>query len=261
MTIVRHPSVAGSFYPDDPTTLRHSIEQYINEANLTPLHPKAVIAPHAGFIYSGPIAGSVYKILGQLSSKITRVVLLGPSHRVAFKGCALSSADFYITPLGEIAIDKESYPSINALPFVHERDIAHLEEHSLEVQLPFLQLLLRDFLLLPIVVGNATPEQVAVLLNLVWGGDETLIIISSDLSHYHSYDTAQTMDEKTSLAIEILEPKHIGHNQACGHIPINGLLLAAKQRNMSARTIDLRSSGDTAGSKDQVVGYGAYVFE
>jgi len=261
MPNVRHPAVAGTFYPNKPMTLQQSVAQYIDAAHTISAKPKAIIAPHAGFIYSGPVAGSIYKTLAQRSSQITRVVLLGPSHRLAFSGCALSSADIYVTPLGNINIDKKAADSIRLLPFVQELDAAHLEEHSLELQLPFLQVVLPQFLLLPIVVGNASPEQIATLLDHVWRGDETLIIVSSDLSHYHAYEIAQQLDQNTSTAIENLCPANIGHEQACGFLPVNGLLLAAKQHNMSAKTIDLRNSGDTAGSKSQVVGYGAYVFE
>jgi AmmeMemoRadiSam system protein B len=221
--------------------------------------PKAMIVPHAGFVYSGPIAASAYKRLA--GAPIDRVVLLGPSHRIPFEGLALSSKEVFETPLGPTRVDTSAAHELAHLPQVRVIDEAHAGEHSLEVQLPFLQTVLGDFSLIPIAVGDARPDEVAEVIDVLWGGDETLILISSDLSHYHPYDVARELDERTSGNIEALEPSGIEYGHACGRNPILGLLVSARRRGMTATTIDLRSSGDTAGPRDQVVGYGAYVFE
>ncbi len=261
MTSVRYPAVAGMFYPDDPVELDEMIRAFLAEAKKekSPV-PKAIIAPHAGYIYSGPVAASAYRQLLPARDMIKRVVLLGPAHRVPFRGLAVPSADFFITPLGTVAVDKEAIAKIADLPFVHLSDTPHQPEHSLEVHLPFLQEVLEDFKVVPIVVGNATPEQVAQVLERLWNGAETLIVVSSDLSHYYDYQTAKKLDSATSKAIESLDPTALTYESACGRIPVAGLLLTARKHGLQAKTIDLRNSGDTAGSKDQVVGYGAYVF-
>jgi len=237
------------------------ISTYLKEAEQTGGVPKAVIAPHAGYIYSGPIAASVYARIAPARGQIARVVLIGPSHRIPFRGLAVSSADAFATPFGEVPLDKEVMESISDLPQVQVLDQAHALEHSLEVQLPFLQEVLGEFVLVPIAVGDASPEEVAEVLERLWGGPETLIVISSDLSHYHDYKTASEMDNMASKAIEELAPEKLEYEQACGRGPISGLLVAAKKHNLAAHTVDLRNSGDTTGPRDQVVGYGGYVFE
>ena len=223
--------------------------------------PKAIIVPHAGYVYSGPVAASAYARLKKARSRIQRVVLLGPVHRVPVRGLAASSADSFLTPLGSVPLDRDLIARLLELPQVENRDDAHAGEHSLEVHLPFLQEVIDHFTLVPLAVGDARCEEVEEVLDLAWGGPETLIVVSSDLSHYHDYETAHAMDQATSMAIESLSPESIGHDQACGRIPICGLLRAARKRGMEARTIDLRNSGDTAGPRDQVVGYGAYVLQ
>ena len=261
MNIIRTPAVAGLFYPDDPRELRTQVDAFLDAVETAGPASKAIIAPHAGYIYSGPVAASVYARLRVARTRIRRVVLLGPSHRVGFQGIAMSEADAFDTPLGAITIDKTALAQIQHLPGVVVLERAHAQEHSLEVHLPFLQEVLDDFKLVPLVVGEAPPEQVGAVLNELWGGPETLIVISSDLSHYHDYRTAQRMDEATSQAIERLRFEDIGYHDACGRHPINGLLWLARQRGMHGQTVDLRNSGDTAGPRDQVVGYGAYVFD
>lgn len=260
MNKIRSAAVAGMFYPADPTELSGDIQNYLNAAESDGPPPKAIVVPHAGYIYSGPIAASAYHLLSARTETITRVVLLGPSHRVPLLGIAASSADQFVTPLGEIDIDHVAIDQLLAQGLVTTLDAAHAMEHSLEVQLPFLQTILKQFQLIPLVVGDASAEQVSTLLDQLWGGEETLIVVSSDLSHYHDYNTAKRLDKATSQAIEQLEPSLIDGERACGCRPLNGLLTVAKQKGMSAAVIDLRNSGDTAGSKDQVVGYGAYVF-
>ena len=260
-TSIREPAVAGMFYPDDPDMLREQVSALLRAAPTAGLPPKAVIVPHAGYIYSGPIAASAYARIAKARTTVRRVVLLGPAHRVAFNGIAASSATAFTTPLGSVPVDQKAWRLIEDLPQVRVFDLAHAAEHSLEVQLPFLQLALDTFSLVPLVVGDATPEEVDEVLERLWGGAETLIVISSDLSHYHDYDSARHLDQATSRAIEALREQDIGYEDACGRIPVNGLLQCARHHGLHARTVDLRNSGDTAGSRDRVVGYGAYVFE
>lgn len=263
MVKTRQAAVAGLFYPADPVELRNDIQTYLHELDFgdseIPI-PKAIIAPHAGYIYSGPVAASAYAHLLPAHAIIRRVILLGPAHRVPFRGLATSSAESFATPLGNVKLDQESIQKLTGLPQVHLLDEAHSLEHSLEVQLPFLMEVLDDFELVPLVVGDARPEEVAEVLQCLWGGPETLILISSDLSHYHDYATAQRMDKATSEAIIAFRENDIHSENACGCIPVNGLLHLAKEKGLSGNLIDLRNSGDTAGSKDHVVGYGAYIF-
>ncbi len=262
MVISRPPAVAGSFYPAEPEALRGAIRRYLDEAraasalNETP--PKALIVPHAGLVYSGPVAARGYVLLEEAVDRIKRVILLGPSHHVPFPGLAVAAHDAFETPLGKAAIDDSCRQQLLRLPFVHALNEAHRWEHSLEVQLPFLQEVLRDFTLVPIAVGQATPEQVAEVLDACWGDDETLIVVSSDLSHYFDYRTAKRMDQATARAIEALDPPRIRHDDACGRIAIQGLLQTARRHSLSATTVDLRNSGDTSGLRDEVVGYGTW---
>jgi len=262
VSLIRQPAVAGSFYPADPTTLDERVSAYLSEVcgGRSSPTPKALIVPHAGYAYSGPIAASAFVTLRNLASPIERVVLLGPSHRVPLRGLAATEAEVFATPLGPVRIDREALDRALQLPQVQLLESAHAFEHSLEVQLPFLVKLLPNFALAPFAVGDASAEEVAEVLEALWGGDETLIVVSSDLSHYYDYESARRMDAETSRAIESLEPEALGSESACGRVPVRGLLLAARHHGLRARTLDLRNSGDTAGSRDQVVGYGAYVF-
>ncbi len=262
-TTCRAPAVSGTFYPADPAQLEADLETYLaaaksSGAKETP--PKALIAPHAGYVYSGPIAGSAFTLLESCRGIITRVVLLGPSHFVPFEGIATCTVDAFTTPLGEIAIDREAVAHACKLPGVHQFDTAHAREHCLEVELPFLQKVLGSFSLVPFVIGEAGPEEVGDLIDLLWGGPETLIVVSSDLSHYYDYAHARKLDRAASAAIENLQPENISSRQACGRLAIQGLLLSARRHGLEARILDLRNSGDTAGSKDRVVGYGAWAF-
>jgi len=261
MTTIREPAVAGMFYPDDPATLQRMVDNFLEQVaeNSAP-PPKALIVPHAGYIYSGPVAASGYARLRVIRHRVNRVVLLGPSHRLAISGLAGSSAEYFRTPLGDIPLDTSAIAALTALPQVQILDQAHLMEHSLEVHLPFLQEPLDEFTLVPLVVGDANAEEVAEVLERLWGDEETLIVISSDLSHYHDYATAQRLDQQTAAAIEALKPEKISSSGACGRNPVKGLLLLAKRKGMQVETLDLRNSGDTAGPRDQVVGYGTWVF-
>ncbi len=257
----RQPAVAGTFYPSDPEQLHQMLSHFLADYEPVTHVPKAIIAPHAGYIYSGSIAASVYSRLKAARDRITRVVIIGPSHRVGFKGLALSHALSFITPLGSVLLDQEALNTVSHLPFVDYLEEAHLYEHSLEVQLPFLQDMLSDFKIIPIVAGDASPEEVSQVLEALWGGDETLIVISSDLSHYHDYTTARQQDKATSDIIEHLQYEQFEPGSACGKVPVSGLLKYARENSLSIKTIDLRNSGDTAGDKSRVVGYGAYVIE
>jgi len=261
MTAVRPPAVAGFFYPADAETLSRDVDGYLSVRPMpAESPPKAIIVPHAGYVYSAAVAGPAYAQLRQAADRIRRVVLLGPGHRVAIPGVAAPTADAFQTPLGMVPLDRPSIHAIAGLPFVELRDDAHREEHCLEVQLPFLQRVLNDFTLVPLVVGGASPEQIAALLDRLWGGPETLIVISSDLSHYHDYDAAQDLDGKAAAAIESLSPDNLSSEQACGRLPIAGMLLSAQRHDLSADRLDLCNSGDTGGPRDRVVGYGSWAF-
>lgn len=259
MTTIRPAAVAGKFYSDNPRELRAQLHEFLAAVKTSGPRPKAIIAPHAGYAYSGSIAAAVYARLQPYTENIRRVILLGPSHRLAFTGLAVPGADFFSTPLGNVAIDRGALKQLAGLPYVIRSDRAHAAEHSLEVHLPFLQEVLGEFVLTPLLVGEAHPYQVAQVLECLWNDDENLIAISSDLSHYHDYATAQRLDAITSNMIEQLRFEDLSNESACGFSSIGGLLCLARKRGLHARAIDVRNSGDTAGSHDRVVGYGAYV--
>jgi AmmeMemoRadiSam system protein B len=259
MPAVRPPAVAGMFYPADPRQLAHDVQKFLREAQPRALNPKVLVCPHAGYIYSGAIAASAYAVLHDIAPHIRRVVLLGPTHRIAIHGLALPDAEAFDTPLGRIPLDNKAMRAIADLPQVLVSNEAHRQEHSLEVQFPFLQSVLKDFTLLPLAVGVATADEVAEVLEKVWGGEETLIVISSDLSHYLPYAVAQSVDNTTiGNILELRQP--VAHDQACGATPINGLILAARRHRLTPHLLDLRNSGDTAGSKNEVVGYASIAF-
>lgn len=255
---IRPAAVAGMFYPGNAAELTHDVSAMLAAARMQKLRPKALIAPHAGYVYSGPIAASAYALIKPYAGDIRRVILLGPTHRIAVRGLALPGVEAFETPLGRITIDQDAARLIAGLPQVTVSPQAHAQEHSLEVHLPFLQSILTDFKLLPLAVGMAAPEEVAEVLDALWGGDETLIVISSDLSHYLPYAAARTTDAATIDAI--LHGRPVSHEQACGGTPVNGLLLSAHRHGLVPHLLDLRNSGDTAGTHDRVVGYGAIAY-
>jgi AmmeMemoRadiSam system protein B len=257
---VRRPAVAGTFYPGAPGELRSTVEDLLRSVPLSPSPaPKAVIAPHAGYVYSGPIAASAFQAVAAAAEVIERVVLLGPAHFVPIRGLGLTDEDRFATPLGEVAVEAAGVAAALRLPQVRVQPAAHAREHSLEVELPFLQILLGDFELVPVVVGDAADEEIAAVLETLWGGPETLIVISSDLSHYLPYEEARQVDRETADRIVALGGP-IASQRACGARPISGLLLAARRHGLQADLLDLRSSGDTAGDRGRVVGYGAFAF-
>jgi AmmeMemoRadiSam system protein B len=261
-TEVRRPAVAGQFYPADQQRLRAQVWQLFADA--PPSHgalPKALIAPHAGYIYSGAVAAAAFATLKQHVERIERVVLIGPAHYVAVRGIAVPTTEAFATPLGHVPVDHAALDAIGGRPFVVRTDGPHVPEHALEVELPFLQSVLGDFRLVPLVVGDAEPDEVAEVLAALWGGPETLIVVSSDLSHYHDYDTAKRLDRATAQRIERGDWAAIGPNQACGFLAVAGLLSEASRRGLMARRLSLCNSGDTAGSRARVVGYGAWRFD
>jgi AmmeMemoRadiSam system protein B len=262
---VRHAAVAGSFYPADPCALADDVDRHLDEGRERlaaagvsgPV--KALIAPHAGYIYSGPIAGTAYAAVQGRRAAIDRVVILGPAHRVRVDGLAASSAEAFATPLGTVAVDRLAVRDTLRHAQVHMFDLAHAAEHSIEVQLPFLQRILKGkFEIIPFAVGAATHAEIAEVLDDLWNGEEVLVVVSSDLSHYEDYATASRLDAATAAAIEALHAERLGVDSACGRVPIGGLLVAAGRRGLQARRLDLRNSGDTAGGRDEVVGYGAF---
>jgi len=260
MSTVRPAAVAGLFYPGNQTELARDVLgmlEQTRDAPLAPGFPKALIVPHAGYIYSGQVAAHAFALVRPAAGIVKRVVLLGPCHRVAVRGLALPGAAAFETPLGSIPIDEEAVRAIADLPQVVHFPATHAREHSLEVQLPFLQQVLPEFKLLPLVVGSASAEEVAQVVDRLWGGPETLFVISSDLSHYRSYEAAREIDGRTVQAILELRTD-IDHEQACGATPVTGFLLAAKRRGLTIEFLDARNSGDTVGGRDRVVGYASF---
>jgi AmmeMemoRadiSam system protein B len=262
MSATRPTAVSGMFYPGEAAALAAEVASYLADAAApaSGAHPpKAIIAPHAGYIYSGPVAASIYSRLTRLKGIVLRVVLAGPAHRVYVRGAAVPSCASFASPLGAVEVDREAIDALRQLPFVEVSDAAHAREHSLEVHLPFLQSVLGTFRLVPVVMGDATPAEAARLFDTLWGGEETLIVVSSDLSHYQRYAEARATDRATVDSILALSPE-LDHDQACGATPINGLLSAARRHRLRPELLDLRNSGDTAGDKSRVVGYASFAF-
>lgn len=275
LSLVRPPAVAGTFYPDAPAVLSDLVDRLLAEAAVRAQKlphgarhgPKALIVPHAGYVYSGPVAASAYVTWSSLAEVVSRVVLIGPAHRAFVAGLVTPGADVLATPLGKMTVDRAAIAKLTGVP---ENRAAHAREHSLEVQLPFLQRVLPRASIVPLAVGEAAPEAVGHVLEALWGGPETRIVVSSDLSHYHSYEEARARDTQTAERIVGLSrafPNNGGEtpplraDEACGAAGINGLLWVARRRGLVARLLDLRSSGDTAGPRNEVVGYGAFAFD
>jgi MEMO1 family protein len=263
MNHIREPAVAGTFYPETSDRLSrdvaHLLAQARNDGPAAVGCPKALIVPHAGYQYSGATAALAYARLEPWRSTIRRVVLLGPVHRVAVRGLALPGADSFATPLGDVALDQTAIKRIQTLPQVMTSVQAHADDHALEVQLPFLQSVLDDFKLVPLLVGNASASEVAQVLEALWGGPETLIVVSSDLSHYLPYRIAQSIDHETVDTILDLNGT-LTHEEACGATPINGLIMAAKRHGLAPTLLGACNSGDTAGDRHRVVGYASFAF-
>jgi AmmeMemoRadiSam system protein B len=255
MARLRPAAVAGSFYPGQRRALEAEVDELLGSTNRLDGRPKALVVPHAGYVYSGPVAASAY---AQLRAPLpTRVVLLGPAHFEPLRGLALPGVDAFATPLGDVPVDAAAEASLAPLSCVVTSAAAHAREHSLEVQLPFLQRVLPAFTLVPLVVGQASAEEVASVLETLWGGAETLIVISTDLSHYLPYELARSVDQATARSILASEGT-LAPDQACGAAGLRGLLQVARRRDLAIAQLDLRNSGDTAGDRSRVVGYGAF---
>ena len=258
---IRPPAVSGLFYPDNPATLGKAVDSYLQSGiSATTPPPRALIAPHAGYRYSGPVAGSAYRSVQSMAGQITSAIILGPSHHVYFEGIARSGADAFATPLGTMPVDREAESMLDALSFVTVLPEAHRKEHGLEVHLPFLQVLFGDISILPLVVGACDGTEVAQVLDTLAPGPETLVVISSDLSHHHPYAEAKAIDSETAQSIMEGRAQDLSSRRACGYLPIQGLLLSSLAKGLTPTCVDLRNSGDTEGDRSQVVGYGAFVF-
>lgn len=263
MRHIRPAAVAGSFYPDDPGMLRAVVEDFLDAVpspSGAARPPKALIAPHAGYIYSGPVAARAYATLAPAKGRIERVVLIGPSHFVPFRGIAASGIEAFATPLGEAPVDGTAIAAIRDLPQVTIAEAPHLDEHCLEVQLPFLQVVLGEAAIVPLAVGEARPAEVAEVLDRLWDGQATLIVVSSDLSHYLADEAARCRDRATAAAIEAFEGARLGPEDACGFLAVAGFLAEARARALTVERLDLRNSGELSGLTRRVVGYGAWAF-
>lgn len=257
----RPPAVAGQFYPADPVRLQADVQHLLaGSPSFADLAPKALIAPHAGYVYSGAVAAAAFATLRSVAGSIKRIVLIGPAHYVAVSGIAVPTVERFKTPLGQVALDLQAIDEIADLPCVARSDAPHAPEHALEVELPFLQTILPTFTLVPLVVGESKPQDVAAVVGKLWGADETLIVVSSDLSHYLTYQAARRMDSFAAAAIERGDWSELSSSHACGYLPVAGLLIQAKRHGLRAGRLALCNSGDTAGPRNQVVGYGAWAF-
>ena len=257
---VRAPAVAGRFYPRDAGILAADVDAFVaagHDPDNTHV-PKAIVVPHAGYPYSGPVAGVGYATVGQLRGVVEHVVLVGPAHYVATHGLVTVSVDALDTPLGSVRVDTEARRVALGLSDVSIDDRAHAPEHSLEVHLPFLQRVLGDVTVLPLLAGQVAADTVARVINALWGGPDTLIVVSTDLSHYLDYDTATVRDRQTATAIVDGDSEAIEPEDACGAAGVRGLLLVVHARGLHTELLDLRNSGDTAGPRDHVVGYAAF---
>jgi AmmeMemoRadiSam system protein B len=258
---IRPPAVAGSFYSGNPRRLRAEIDRLLADAPAFGARAlKALIAPHAGYVYSGKVAATAFAALRERARDITRVVVIGPAHYLALRGIAVPTVEAFATPLGPVSVDQEALALLADLPFVRPNDAAHAPEHALEVELPFLQTVLARFQLVPLLVSDAAPKEVAQVLARLWGGTETLIVISSDLSHYHDYETAKLIDAATAGSIERGDWTELGSGHACGFLPISGLLVETARCGLKVQRLALCNSADTAGDRERVVGYGAWAF-
>lgn len=257
---IRPPAVAGSFYSRGPKDLTAAVDVLLSQAR--PCREAGlcgIVAPHAGYMYSGPIAASAFTEVAASGRRFERVLLIGPPHYVSVGGVAAPSATAFATPLGEVEVDRDAIATLLDAGLVTLNDRAHGPEHSLEVELPFLQRVLRRFTLVPLLIGNALPQNVATIIGTVLD-EHTLIVVSTDLSHYLDDAAARARDLASAQAIERLDFVRLGPQDACGFAALNGALCAAKSRSWKIARLDLRNSGDTSGDRSRVVGYGAWSF-
>lgn len=260
MQNVRAPAAAGRLYPGDAVALRREVRHLLALTDVTTRPPKAIVVPHSGYRFSGAVAASGFAAAAPLRGEVTRVVVIGPAHRTSFRGLALPEAEAFETPLGLSYVDEDARRALRSLPQIVSSDRAHAHEHSVEVELPFVQEVLGDVTIVPLVFGSATEFDVGGALTRVWGGPETLIVVSSDLSRFLPYDEARRVDGATASAIERLSPDELGERAGCGRIAVRALMRCALAHHLRVQTLDLRSSGDTTGARDEVVGYGAFSF-
>jgi len=266
MTVIRPAAIAGTFYPADANELRTTIANLMaSAATHAPREsaPKAIIVPHAGLVFSGAIAADGFATLLPATRTIKRLVIIGPAHRMAFQGIAVADATAFATPLGNVAVDEAAINSVLTLPQVQRLNAAHVQEHGLEIELPFIQHIFDnqpDVTIVPLLVSRCAAHQVEEVVEKLWGGPETLIVISSDLSHFHDDATARQMDDRTRQLIENFRAEELGFDDACGCLPIVGLLRAARKRGMDVKTLSLQNSSIASGDTSRVVGYGAWAF-
>ena len=261
MAAIIHPSCVGKLFPAEATDLREMVDQLLSARAVRHACPKAIVVPHASYCSSGPIAAAAYACLADEAERIRQVVLLGTCHCIHLGGLLTTTAQAIWTPLGEVPVDSWGVEQALRLPQVSVHDEAHRLDHAIAVQLPMLQRSLREFRVVPFLLAGGEPAEVAEVLELLWGGDETLVVVSTDLSHYLNYDEARRRDRRTAAAIVSLDFEAIGRDEACGHRAIAGLLVAARKHGLQGCQVDIRNSGDTCGGRDCVVGYGAFVFE
>jgi hypothetical protein len=255
---VRPPAVAGSFYPRAKNELRATVDALLSQPRLSARRGLlGVIAPHAGYVYSGPVAASAFAEVAAAGHGYTRVLLVGPPHYLPVSGIAASSAKAFATPLGDVPLDTDMVASLLDDRLVSIDDKAHAPEHSLEVELPFLQMMLGDFTLIPLLVGEASPQQIAVIIGTIMDR-HTLLVVSTDLSHYLDDAAAKARDAATAAAIERLDYATLGPYDACGFSALNGALCTGHASGWTIKRLDLRNSGETSGDRSRVVGYGAW---
>lgn len=262
MHATRPAAVSGSFYPAEASALQQQVDQLLKaHAVHADGRPIALIVPHAGYQYSGAIAAQAFQQLRPWCDDIHRVLLIGPAHRAPVVGAALSSAGYFHTPLGDVVLDSQGIRELEKLPGFAIRDDAHAHEHALEVQLPFLQTVLDDFHLVPVLVGQASPELLHPMLERYWGAPHTLIVLSTDLSHFLSEEKAHHLDQRTRAAIEALDGERIGEEQACGRYPLRALMDVARHHHAHIQTLAMGTSADAGADAGRVVGYGAWLLK
>ena len=259
MEKIKQADVAGMFYPGEEASLRQMVDGFIQKALSFDLRPRAIIAPHAGYIYSGSIAGTAYKTIAAVRDQIENVIIMSPAHRFYLRGIALHMADAFATPLGNIPVNIGIVKKIKQFSSVQWEERSFIQEHGLETHLPFIQRAFKPGIkIVPMIVGECQESEVAEILESVWEDPRNFVIISSDLSHFHSYADAKKLDRNTVDLIQNLDSQSLDTEFACGHYPICGLLNLARNRKLKIKALDIRSSGDTAGSKESVVGYGSF---
>ncbi len=257
--MIKECDVAGQFYPKERAQLIEMIENFSSSEREIIYKPKAIIVPHAGFIYSGDIAAKAYKALIPLVDNYKKIILLSPAHRKSVTGVAYHNARKFACPIGDIPVNAELLSILKTNDSVYNDDEAFNFEHGLETHFPFISYIFRDISFLPLIVGNIDTQKLSDIFNLFWQADDILFIISSDLSHFHNYEICKTLDHETTQHIINLNYEKINHDAACGYYPLCGALKLAKDNNQKCYLLSLKNSGDSIGDKDSVVGYGSFI--